>query len=76
MSARKEPKGRALRKGEIYRESDGRYAYGYVDPYGKRKFIYSKDLKKIKGKRRKTLQGSVRWLKCICDGKSLLKFCF
>ena len=56
MSARKDPKGRALRKGEIYRESDGRYAYGYVDPYGKRKFIYSKDLKKLREREEKLLK--------------------
>lgn len=40
MAARKDNKGRALRKGEIYRESDNRYAYGYTDSYGNRKFIY------------------------------------
>lgn len=47
MAARKDSKGRALRKGEFQRSSDGKYVYGYVDPYGKRKYIYSKDLKEL-----------------------------
>lgn len=44
MSARKDNKGRALRSGEFQRSSDGKYVYGYTDPYGKRRYIYSKDL--------------------------------
>lgn len=43
MAARKDGKGRALRKGECYRK-DGRYSFGYTDPFGQRKFIYSKNL--------------------------------
>lgn len=34
MAARKDNKGRALRKGEFQRASDGKYVYGYVDPNG------------------------------------------
>ena len=37
MAARKDGKGRALRKGESYRKSEGRtrYSYCYADPFGK-----------------------------------------
>ena len=46
MAARKDGKGRALRKGESYRKSEGRtrYSYSYTDPFGKRKYIYSNNL--------------------------------
>lgn len=48
MAARKDNKGRALRKGEFQRASDGKYVYGYVDPNGVRRYIYSKDLKTLR----------------------------
>lgn len=76
MSARKDPKGRALRKGEIYRESDGRYAYGYVDPYGKRKFIYSKDLKKLREREEKLFKNQLDGLNVYVMGKASLNFVF
>ena len=76
MSARKDPKGRALRKGEIYRESDGRYAYGYVDPYGKRKFIYSKDLKKLRKREEKLFKDQLDGLNVYVMGKASLNFVF
>lgn len=76
MSARKDPKGRALRKGEIYRESDGRYAYGYVDPYGKRKFIYSKDLKKLREREEKLFKEQLDGLNVYVMGKASLNFVF
>lgn len=76
MSARKDPKGRALRKGEIYRESDGRYAYGYVDPYGKRKFIYSKDLKKLREREEKLFKDQLDGLNVYVMGKASLNFAF
>ena len=37
MAARKDNKGRALRKGEFQRTSNGKYVYGYVDPNGVRR---------------------------------------
>ena len=76
MSARKDPKGRALRKGEIYRESDGRYAYGYVDPYGKRKFIYSKDLKKLREREEKLFKDQLDGFNVYVMGKASLNFVF
>ena len=76
MSARKDPKGRALRKGEIYRESDGRYAYGYLDPYGKRKFIYSKDLKKLREREEKLFKDQLDGLNVYVMGKASLNFVF
>ena len=43
VKQRKDSKGRVLQKGEGQR-ADGMYLYRYKDPFGKRCFIYSKDL--------------------------------
>ena len=37
--ARKDARGRALRKGEVQRASDGRYMYTFTDPLGRRQYI-------------------------------------
>ena len=46
--ARKDNKGRALRKGESQRTEDMRYMYTYTDPYGKRRYIYANDLRTLR----------------------------
>ena len=48
--SRKDNKGRVLRLGERYREQDGRYQYSYLDSKGVRRYIYSKDLAKLREK--------------------------
>ncbi len=48
--SRKDPKGRALHKGETYRKTDGRYVYNYVDPFGKNRSIYAPDLMTLRVK--------------------------
>lgn len=52
MKARKDPKGRALRQGESYRK-DGMYIYTYTNPFGKRSYVYSSDLGKLREKEEK-----------------------
>ena len=42
-TTRKDLRGRTLRKGEMQRSSDKRYAYSYTDPLGRRKYIYAND---------------------------------
>jgi Site-specific recombinase XerD len=76
MAARKDNKGRALRKGEIYRESDNRYAYGYTDPYGNRRFIYSKDLKKLREREEKLIKDQLDGLDVYVAGNADLNFVF
>lgn len=56
MAARKDNKDRALRKGEFQRASDGKYVYGYTDPNGVRRYIYSKDLKKLREREEKLVK--------------------
>ena len=46
--SRKDNKGRVLRKGETQRKCDGKYVYTYTDPEGRRKSIYSKDIKTLR----------------------------
>lgn len=51
--ARKDSKGRALRKGETQRKYDLMYIYTYTDPFThKRKYVYSKDLIELRKRRR------------------------
>ena len=40
--ARKDKKGRTLRKGESVRSSDGMYVYTYTDPMNKRRYVSEK----------------------------------
>ena len=75
MGARKDGKGRALRKGEHYR-SDGRYAYEYRDPYGNRKFIYSKNLAKLREKAEKLVRDQLDGLDVYVAGNADINFVF
>ena len=69
--ARKDNKGRALRKGESQRTEDMRYVYTYTDPYGKRRYIYANDLRTLREKEDKLLKDQLdglytrRWRKTI-----------
>ena len=54
--ARKDSRGRALRKGKVQRASDGRYMYTYTDPLGRRKFIYANDLAKLREREKKLIK--------------------
>ena len=40
-TTRKDLRGRTLRKGEMQRSSDKRYAYSYTNPLGQRKYIWT-----------------------------------
>ena len=49
MERRKDNKGRVLKEGETQRK-DGMYQYRYTDTYGKRQYIYAKELKELRTK--------------------------
>lgn len=57
MERRKDNKGRVLKEGESQRK-DGMYQYRYTDKFGKRKYLYSKDLKELR-KQEDTLKKSL-----------------
>lgn len=54
-NSRKDNKGRVLRRGESYRAHDKRYQFTYVDEIGERRYIYSKDILKLR-EREKEIQ--------------------
>jgi integrase len=47
---RKDPKGRVLKDGESYRQTDGRYVYRWTNKWGKTHSIYAKDLDMLRQK--------------------------
>lgn len=75
--ARKDNKGRALRKGETQRKSDLMYIYTYTDPFThKRKYVYSKDLVKLREKEKGLLKDQLDGLDVYAAGSSDLNFVF
>ena len=51
MAAKRKDKNRVvLRKGESYRESDGRYFYRWTDAVGKRHAVYARTLDELRVK--------------------------
>ncbi|SKC04114.1 Site-specific recombinase XerD [Lachnospiraceae bacterium] len=67
---RKDARGRALNKGEVQRSSDGRYLYNYIDPIGKRKYIYANDLATLRQKERELIRNQLDGLDCYTAEKA------
>ena len=61
--SRKDNKGRVLRKGETQRSCDGKYVYTYVDPEGKRRSIYSKDIMELREREVKLMKDQLGWMR-------------
>ena len=75
--ARKDNKGRALRKGETQRKYDLMYIYTYTDPFThKRKYVYSKDLMVLRKKEKELLKDQLDGLDVYAAGNSDLNFVF
>jgi integrase len=74
--ARKDNKGRALWKGESQRKSDLMYIYTYVDPLGNRRYIYAKDLKKLREREEKLKKDQLDGLDTYVAGAATLNFVF
>lgn len=74
--ARKDDRGRALRKGEVQRASDKRYMYTYTDPLGRRKFIYANDLAELREKERKLIKDQLDGLDLYVAGKATVNDTF
>lgn len=75
--ARKDNKGRALRKGETQRKYDSMYIYTYTDPFThKRKYLYSKDLMELREKEKDLLKDQLDGLDVYAAGNSDLNFVF
>lgn len=78
MAARKDGKGRALRAGEQYRKSEGRgrYSYCYTDPFGKRKYIYSTNLAKLREREDILIKNQMDGLDVYVAGSATLNYVF
>lgn len=74
--ARKDNRGRALWKGESQRKSDLSYIYAYTDPFGRRKFIYAKDLRTLREKEDKLKKDQLDGLDIYVAGNATLNFVF
>ena len=74
--ARKDERGRALRKGEVQRASDKRYMYTYTDPLGRRKFIYAQDLTTLREKEKQLIKDQLDGLDIYVAGKANLNDTF
>lgn len=74
--ARKDFKGRVLRKGESQRKSDGRYIYQYTDPGGKRRVVYANDLLELREKEKDLIRDQLDGLASYCSGKTTLNYAF
>ena len=73
--ARKDHRGRALRKGEIQRK-DKTYMYSYTDPYGKRRYIYANDLVELREKEKQLMKDQLDGLDVYAAGNADLNFVF
>ena len=74
--ARKDKKGRALRKGESQRSSDGRYIYQYTDIMGKRRVIYAKDLVSLREKEKELVRNQLDGVADYVNRKVTLNYVF
>lgn len=73
---RKDLRGRALRKGESQRRSDGRYVYTYTDPLGRRKYVYAQDLVTLREKEAQLMKDQMDGLDIYVAGKATINFVF
>ena len=72
--SRKDNKGRVLRKGETQRSNDGKYVYTYVDPEGKRRSIYSKDIMELREREKELIKAQLDGLDAYAAGVSTVDF--
>ena len=76
MASRKDSKGRMLKKGEFVRKSDGRYCYNYIDPLGRRKFIYDNDLPGLRKKEEMLVRDQLDGLDTVARSQATLNSTF
>ena len=75
MANRKDPRGRTLKSGEVYRK-DGRYVYTYTNPLGQRKYIYANDLVSLRKKEQELLKAQLDGLDVYTAGNATINFVF
>lgn len=73
--ARKDNRGRALRKGESQRK-DLKYVYTYTDPFHKRKFVYANTLQELREKEADLIKNQLDGLDIYVAGEATLNYVF
>ncbi len=73
---RKDTKGRVLHKGESYNKAREEYVYSYTDSFGKRRFLYSRDLGELREKEKKTQKDELDGISVYAIAKADLNFAF
>lgn len=73
--ARKDHRGKALRKGETQRKAKT-YMYSYTDSYGKRRCVYANDLVTLREKEKQLIKNQLDGLDVYAAGNSDLNFVF
>lgn len=76
VTTRKDLRRRTLRKDEMQRSSDKRYAYSYTDPLGRRKYIYTNDLVTLREKEAQLTKDQMDGLDIYVSGKATVNFVF
>lgn len=76
VKQRKDSKGRVLQTGETQRKTDGMYIYRYVDPYGKRCYVYSKDLFTLREKEQRLIRDQMDGLDTYVGGHATINMAF
>ena len=74
--SRKDHKKRALHYGESQRKYDLMYIYSYIDTEGKRRYIYSKDLGKLREKEKLVKLDQLQGVNTYVAGRATLNFVF
>lgn len=74
--SRKDKKGRVLRKGETQRKCDGKYVYTYTDTLGRRRSIYSKDIKTLREREEQLIKDQLDGLDIYVAGSATVNFVF
>ena len=74
--SRKDHKKRALHRGEIQRKSDLMYIFTYTDMEGKRRYLYSKDLGKLREREKLVKLDQLEGVNTYVAGKSSLNYVF
>ncbi|MCR5726501.1 MAG: integrase DNA-binding domain-containing protein [Lachnospiraceae bacterium] len=73
---RKDSKGRLLRRGESYKKSKKLYQFVYTDIYGKRVYIYAKDLFSLREKEKEEQFNEAQGIDTYVAGTATLDILF
>ncbi len=73
---RKDKKGRVLHRGESFKNKQQLYCYAYNDSFGKRKYIYAKDLGELREKEKRIEYDKLDGLDVYARAKSDINYAF